>query len=112
MGKVMEDYINHKAPSIRTTFQEAPMFNSAGESHALAEYVRSASDRGDCIAEVIIAVKDWHAPRVRLLVKKDFHLLDVTVPFRVETHDLPVSKKELRKEKVKYIITLAAGLLA
>lgn len=84
LGSSARQYVKTIAPDVLTTFREADSFNAFGEILSLAFYLiaRRATEHDT----VLIAVKWWNAPRVRMLANGIFAHLKLRCPVTVCPH--------------------------
>ncbi len=94
MSEVMVTYMKRVAPTLTFRSCCAKSFNTFGEMQELARVVSTMHN-----VEIVLAVKDWHAPRARFLLK--FWLWKYNCshfPVRVSTYPQPVPTKILLEE--------------
>lgn len=94
MAGVMDRYVQNLAPRANRYVQEADSFDTLGEVVATASYMQALQASGTKVDEVIFTVKSWHAPRLRMIVRRVFEGRDIAVPVRIETHHVPASWKD------------------
>ncbi len=96
LGNSARRYMKTIAPDVLTTFREADTFNTFGEILSLARYLvaRRATEHDT----VLIAVKWWHAPRVRMLAHGIFAHLKLHCPVTVCPHWFRLTPKTFAHE--------------
>ena len=92
MGKVAQEYIARAAPDVITAFHEARWFNTIGEIWALVEYLKLHSPARP-VANVIIAVKWWHAPRTAMITHLLFTQVGIETRWSIRTHWLGLGRQ-------------------
>lgn len=104
MSEVMVTYMKKVAPTLAFQSYCAKSFNTFGEMQELARVVSTMHD-----VKIVLAVKDWHAPRARFLFK--FWLWKYNCshfPVQVSTYPQPVSNEILAQE---YLVSWPRNLI-
>lgn len=93
MGEIMQAYLRKEACRhginivVRTAV--APWFNTAGEVFAAIEYAEYRHRyQIEYINRFIFTVKDWHAPRVRVIMEELLRRNHTHFRFEVHTHKI------------------------
>ena len=109
MSGVMAKYIKSIAPEVKITEACADSFNTFGEMKKLAQMVSKMHK-----IEIVLAVKNWHAPRAKFLLKFWLWKYGCNHPVSISTYPQPVPSKILLQEYIgawpKNIIRVAQNL--
>jgi hypothetical protein len=103
MCDVMANYLRSASRTVRVSAHCADVCNTFGEMEMLA---RAVSDMKD--VEIILVVKNWHAPRARYLLSFWLRKYDCRHPVSVRTYSQPVPTKILAQE---YFVSWPLNLL-
>lgn len=108
MGRLCETWFNRRWPHINTTYEQADTFNTVGELEALTRYLNQNRN----VTSATIVVKSWHAPRVRLIVRRIQKAGHLKTPVTVRSHRYPwridmYNVGTMVREQIAYAVTYA-----
>lgn len=104
MAEVMDRHIARYAPKLQRVIHLADAFNTLGEVIAVASYLQYIKQQGEEIEEVTFVVKSWHAPRLKMLVRRVFKKRGIEVPCRFVTCNVAADwKTRILREWVAYL---------
>jgi hypothetical protein len=90
LGLFVRAYIDISYSDVRTVFLKARTFNTMGEIGALMRFIEEQGRTSNPVTHVFIEAKQVDVRRLKIIVPMMFWKKNITCPFQINGHPLPM----------------------